>query len=130
MEEAKVYVSLDGKEWILAGEGKDLENNDKRKTITLQESMPAKYVKIEAVHTYGNDEGQDKYVSGINFSYYEDLTKEYKEPYIEYSSIELTNQDIVAKLHLSEGVSALGGTEHTLLNGDESGNDVFEKNEE
>ena len=91
MKEAKVYVSLDGKEWILAGEGKDLENNDKRKTITLQESMPAKYVKIEAVHTYGNDEGQDKYVSGINFSYYEDLTKEYKEPYIEYSSIELTN---------------------------------------
>ena len=114
IKSAKVYVSLDGKEWTLAAEKTNLANNESRKTITLSESMPAKYVKIEATETYGNAEGPNKYVSGKRFGYYEDKTKEYVEPVIDYSITELTNQDVVATLVLPDGFTAVGDTTHTF----------------
>lgn len=114
IKSAKVYVSLDGKEWTLAGEKTNLANNESRKTITLTESMPAKYVKIEATETYGNAEGPNKYVSGKRFGYYEDKTKKYVEPVIDYSITELTNQDVVATLVLPDDYIAVGDTTHTF----------------
>lgn len=112
IKSAKIYVSLDGKEWTLAGEHQNFANDESRKTILLPESMPAKYVKIEATETYGNAEGPNKYVSGKRFNYYEDLTKKYKEPEIQYSISSLTNQDVVATIQLPAGFSAVGDTSH------------------
>ena len=51
-----------------------MANNTDRKEISLDESLPAKFVKIEATETYGNAEGPNKYVSGTRFNYYEDTT--------------------------------------------------------
>lgn len=116
IKSAKVYVSLDGEEWTLVAEETNLANNEDRKTIKLAESMPAKYVKIEATETYGNAEGPNKYVSGKRFNYYEDLTKEYKEPSIKYSITSLTNQDVVATLDLPKGFTAVGETTYTFKN--------------
>ena len=59
---------MDGKDWTLAGEQANLANNEQRKTIALIESKPARYVKVEAVETYGNHEGNNKYVSGTRFN--------------------------------------------------------------
>lgn len=116
IKSAKVYVSIDGEEWLLAGEATNFANNESRKTIILSESMPAKYVKIEATETYGNAEGPNKYVSGKRFGYYEDRTKEYKEPVIDYSITELTNQDVVATIQVPEGFTVIGETSHTFQN--------------
>ena len=108
IKSAKVYVSLDGQEWTLAGEKTNMANNTARKELVLDESLPAKFVKIEATETYGNHEGPNKYVSGRRFNYYEDTTKIYKGPSIEYSVTSLTNKDVVATLQLPSGFKAVG----------------------
>lgn len=119
IKSAKIYVSLDGEEWKLVAENTNLANDENRKVIKLSESMPAKYVKIEANETYGNAEGPNKYVSGKRFNYYEDLTKEYKEPVIEYSINSLTNKDVIATLQLPAGFTAIGDTTHIFKNNGE-----------
>lgn len=122
IKSTKVYVSLDGEEWTLAGEKTNLANDTTRKEIALNESFPAKFVKIEATETYGNAEGPNKYVSGRRFNYYEDTTKVYKEPSIEYSVTSLTNKDVVATLQLPSGFKAVGESTYTF---DQNGEHTF-----
>ena len=113
---------MDGKDWTLAGEQANLANNEQRKTIALKESMPARYVKVEAVETYGNHEGNNKYVSGTRFNYYEDSTKVFKEPEVEYSVTSWTNQDVTATLKVPAGYTVIGDESHTFT---ENGNYTF-----
>ena len=122
IKSAKVYVSLDGQEWTLAGEKTNMANNTARKELVLDESLPAKFVKIEATETYGNHEGPNKYVSGRRFNYYEDTTKIYKDPSIEYSVTSLTNKDVVATLQLPSGFKAVGESTYTF---DKNGEHTF-----
>ena len=122
IKSAKVYVSLDGQEWTLAGEKTNMANNTARKELVLDESLPAKFVKIEATETYGNGEGPNKYVSGRRFNYYEDTTKIYKDPSIEYSVTSLTNKDVVATLQLPSGFKAVGESTYTF---DKNGEHTF-----
>lgn len=122
IKSAKVYVSLDGQEWTLAGEKTNMANNTVRKELVLDESLPAKFVKIEATETYGNHEGPNKYVSGRRFNYYEDTTKIYKDPSIEYSVTSLTNKDVVATLQLPSGFKAVGESTYTF---DKNGEHTF-----
>ena len=122
IKSAKVYVSLDGQEWTLAGEKTNMANNTARKELVLDESLPAKFVKIEATETYGNHEGPNKYVSGRRFNYYEDTTKIYKGPSIEYSVTSLTNKDVVATLQLPSGFKAVGESTYTF---DKNGEHTF-----
>lgn len=116
IKSAKLYVSLDGIEWKLVSEITNLANDENRKTITLKESVPARYVKIEATETYGNHEGPNKYVSGKRFNYYEDTTKKFSEPEIEYSKNKLTNQNVVATIKIPYGYKAIGSTSYTFNN--------------
>ena len=122
IKSAKVYVSLDGQEWTLAGEKTNMANNTARKELVLDESLPAKFVKIEATETYGNNEGPNKYVSGRRFNYYEDTTKIYKGPSIEYSVTSLTNKDVVATLQLPSGFKAVGESTYIF---DKNGEHTF-----
>lgn len=122
IKSAKVYVSLDGQEWTLAGEKTNMANNTARKELVLDESLPAKFVKIEATETYGNNEGPNKYVSGTRFNYYEDTTKVYKDPSVEYSVTSLTNKDVVATLQLPSGFKAVGESTYTF---DKNGEHTF-----
>ena len=122
IKSAKVYVSLDGQEWTLAGEKTNMANNTARKELVLDESLPAKFVKIEATETYGNHEGPNKYVSGRRFNYYEDTTKIYKDPSIEYSVTSLTNKDVVATLQLPSGFKAVGESTYIF---DKNGEHTF-----
>lgn len=122
IKSAKVYVSLDGQEWTLAGEKTNMANNTARKELVLDESLPAKFVKIEATETYGNHEGPNKYVSGRRFNYYEDTTKIYKGPSIEYSVTSLTNKDVVATLQLPSGFKAVGESTYIF---DKNGEHTF-----
>ena len=117
-----VYTSLDGEDWVLAGQSSVWGNNTSRKTLTLEESSLAKYVKIVATATYGNDsEPSDKYVSGTRYNYYEDPTKIYEEeiPVIKYSPDSATNQDVTATMVLPDGFTAVGETAHTFTDNGE-----------
>ena len=99
-----------------------MANNTARKELVLDESLPAKFVKIEATETYGNHEGPNKYVSGRRLNYYEDTTKIYKDPSIEYSVTSLTNKDVVATLQLPSGFKAVGESTYTF---DKNGEHTF-----
>ena len=79
-------------------------------------------MKIEATETYGNNEGPNKYVSGRRFNYYEDTTKIYKGPSIEYSVTSLTNKDVVATLQLPSGFKAVGESTYIF---DKNGEHTF-----
>ena len=117
-----VYTSLDGEDWVLAGQSSVWGNNTSRKTLTLEESSLAKYVKIVATATYGNgSEPSDKYVSGTRYNYYEDPTKIYEEeiPVIKYSPDSATNQDVTATMVLPDGFTAVGETAHTFTDNGE-----------
>lgn len=111
---AKIYTSLDGVEWNLVKNSNVLANDTNRKYIKLDESVTARFVKIEATETYGNHEGLNKYVSGTRFNYYEDTTKEFKEPEIEYSINSITNKDVEAKIKLTYGCTSIGKNSHTF----------------
>ena len=111
---AKIYISLDGVEWNLVKNSNVLANDTNRKYIKLDESVAARFVKIEATETYGNHEGPNKYVSGTRFNYYEDTTKEFKEPEIEYSINSITNKDVEAKIKLTYGCTSIGKNSHTF----------------
>lgn len=65
---------------------------------------------------------QIKYVSGRRFNYYEDTTKIYKDPSIEYSVTSLTNKDVVATLQLPSGFKAVGESTYTF---DKNGEHTF-----
>ena len=79
IKNVEVYVSLDGKNWTLSGGATNWANNKERKILKLNEPTKAKYVKILATATYSNGmEEENKYVSGVRFNYYEDVTKTVK----------------------------------------------------
>ncbi len=94
-----VYTSMDGQTWTEVGSF-DWARNLNEKECRLEASVTAKYVKIEALTTYSNgNEAANMYVSGANFSYYEDATREPDFLYsVNYSTYSLTNQDVVATL--------------------------------
>lgn len=115
IKNVSVYVSLDGDSFKEIGRITGWSNNENRKILAFEESMPAKYVKIVADSTYGNAEGPNKYVSGKSFNYYEDSTKIFVEvPVVNYSITSVTNQDVVATLQLPEGYKVVGDVSYTF----------------
>ena len=119
---AEVYTSMDGEEWIMAGQSSTWGNDSSRKTLTLEQPSLAKYVKIVATATHSNGrEEENKYVSGIRFNYYEDSTQIYEEetPTIKYSPDFITNQDVTATLELPDSCTAVGSTSHTFTDNGE-----------
>lgn len=114
IKDGEVYTSLDGNTWVLAATFSNWGNNYDTKVATF-DAKPAKYVKIVATHTYGNNEGPDKYVSGRMVGYYEDTTKNYdEEAYVNYSIYSLTNQDVVASVVVPDGWTVKGDATHTF----------------
>lgn len=111
---ANIYTSLDGINWSLVKKSDVLANDTNRKYIKLDESVATRFIKIEATKTYGNHEGDNKYVSGTRFNFYEDKTKVFKEPEIEYSINSITNKNVEAKIKLTYGCVAIGNTSHTF----------------
>ncbi|WP_304428031.1 discoidin domain-containing protein [uncultured Clostridium sp.] len=104
----EIYSSLDGENWELVKTFNDLANNNQVKEIAFDDSVEARYLKIVATETYGNSEGErNKFFSGKLMEFFEDTTKKYEDSAnIEYSSMRLTNQNVIATLHLPEGCTA------------------------
>ncbi len=75
LRSADIYTSMDGQNWTKSGEVRNLPNNYDKKTLNLYESTPAKYVKIQAVNTYGSP--NDVFFTGKMLNFFEDTTKIY-----------------------------------------------------
>lgn len=103
-----IATSLDGINFEEVVTNMDLEDNDKLKHLSFT-ATPALYVKITAIETYGNSEGEkNKYASGKFFNFYEDSTQTVVMPTvsIKYEPATLTNSDVTASLILPQGFSA------------------------
>ena len=72
LKDADIYTSMDGVEWTKSGEVRNLPNNYDLKTLDLDKPTLAKYVKIQAVHTYGYP--ADAFFTGRMLNFYEDTT--------------------------------------------------------
>ncbi len=72
LKNAKIYTSMDGVEWTESGAVNNLANNVDLKILNLDKPTLAKYVKIEAINTYGYP--NDVFFTGKMFNFFEDST--------------------------------------------------------
>lgn len=118
---AKLYVSLDGINWILAGTANNLENNIDAKIIELAESTKTQYVKFVTTENWGDGR---KFASVAMINLFEDITKKVPPTAeIEYDITEETSQNVTAKL-------VNPSTEITITNNNGNDTYVFMKNGE
>ena len=116
-----IYTSIDGVNWEKVGEARNLPNDDTLKVIELENVIPAKYVMVHAVSTYGSR--GDVFFTGKMLNLFEDTTKEQNiEVTVTYNIETLTNQDVTATINLPEGYTVLGDTSYTFI---ENGTHTF-----
>ena len=122
IKNARVYVSMDAQEWTQVGTIENCPQDTQLRRIEFSESVKGQYVKLE-MDTYGI------FASAAMINLYEDRTKiEAVKPTaeIEYSTEELTNKDVVAKLvNASTDIEVTNndGNEYTFT---ENGSFTFE----
>lgn len=73
LKNVDIYTSLDGINWTKSGEVRNLQNNDNVKTLNLNTPTNAKFVKLQAVNSYGNPE--NVFFTGRMLNFFEDTTK-------------------------------------------------------
>lgn len=76
MQNCMLYTSLDGQNWTLVKYFTGLKNDGSLQTLALDQSVKAKYVKLKANATYGqNTSTNNQAFSGSLLNVYEDLSK-------------------------------------------------------
>ncbi len=108
IRDAEVWASLNGQDWICVGGAADWPHNESRKELKLEKSVSAKFVKLVASRTYGNQNFEaDRYISTDTLDFYEDTTQiPSAATQIHYSTTRLTNGDVTATLMLAPGCTA------------------------
>ena len=91
IKNARVYVSLDGDNWTLAGSIEECSQDGEMKRIDFDQSIYGQYVKFE-VDTYGI------FASAAMINLYEDLSHVSPNVSIEYSTTDKTNSSVTATL--------------------------------
>ena len=76
LQNCMLYTSLDGQNWTLVKYFTGLKNDGSLQTLALDQSVKAKYIKLKANATYGqNFSTNNQTFSGSLLNVYEDLTK-------------------------------------------------------
>jgi len=114
VKSAEVYTSLDGNTWTLAGTGVNWADDSSVKKVTLQESVPTKYIRFVVKSSHGD--GLSAHVAMLNV--FEDNTKRVAPTAkVTYDKTTLTNGEVKATLEIlspdTEVVSE-GGLTHTF----------------
>ncbi len=121
-----IYVSMDGKEWTLAGHKTFAKGNEAAQQVILDEILQAKYVKFDCKTVHGS--GYYNSLSIAEITLYEDTTAEMNpRAEVNYNITQKTNKNVVAEL-INETrtitVTNNGGkTSHTFT---ENGSFTFE----
>ncbi|HAT4368153.1 TPA: DUF5011 domain-containing protein [Clostridium perfringens] len=74
LKNVDIYTSMDGVNWEKSGEVRNLRNDYNLKVLNLSKPTKAKFVKLQAVNTYGNP--NDVFFTGRMLNFFEDTTKE------------------------------------------------------
>ena len=117
LKSGEILVSFDGTNWESAGFFKGLKDSSELQTINIDNPVPARYLKIRATETYGST--QNRFFTGRMLNFYEDTTKSTEaEPFIKYSTLDKTNNYVLATLVLNEGYSATVKSHKFTTNGE------------
>lgn len=118
MRNVNISVSMDGENWTLVKSVEDLENDSSKKTIDLDNSVLAGYVKIAVPDIYSTSSP----VSLALINVFEDNTKRVTPNLkLSYDVVGLTNTSVVARLlGVDDNIKILseGGNEHLFTEND------------
>lgn len=73
LKNVDIYTSMDGVNWEKSGEVRDLNNDYNIKVLNLDKPTETKFVKLQAVNTYGYP--NDVFFTGRMLNFFEDTTK-------------------------------------------------------
>ncbi|UXZ08601.1 discoidin domain-containing protein [Clostridium perfringens] len=73
LKNVDIYTSMDGTQWEKSGEIRNLKNNYDLKVLDLNQPTEAKFVKLQAVNTYGYP--NDVFFTGRMLNFFEDISK-------------------------------------------------------
>ncbi|MGU8986012.1 discoidin domain-containing protein, partial [Clostridium perfringens] len=73
LKNVDIYTSMDGVNWEKSGEVRDLNNDYNLKVLNLNKPTEAKFVKLQAINTYGYP--NDVFFTGRMLNFFEDTTK-------------------------------------------------------
>ncbi len=102
----EISVSTDNATWVRVGSAAGWPNDMVLKTVTLDRSVPARYVRLQATTHNG-------YISAQDIDFFEDTTVQVQPVAIIYSTQSPTNADVTATLMLPEDYSS-GNKVHTF----------------
>ncbi len=99
-------LSMDGEKWTEANEVAtgSWANNAETKSVELEESIQAQYVKLQAKTNYGDGRN---FITAIMINLFEDLDGARPRAKIDYDITEPTAKPVTAKLNISKGVTVL-----------------------
>ena len=78
IKDAILYVSSDGQNWIQIANETGWLSDSKTKSIELEESVQAQYIKLSTTVCYSQSGGIANYTTAAMINLYEDITKKYK----------------------------------------------------
>ncbi len=107
-----IWVSMDDITWTLVGTASDWSQDDTMKTVVLENSVPARYVKLQATTVNG-------YVCANDIDFFEDFTTGVSAVSIHYSTTAPTNRNVTASLILAEGFTPVGKSSHIFADNGE-----------
>ncbi|HAB66927.1 MAG TPA: hypothetical protein DCE23_06125, partial [Firmicutes bacterium] len=119
IQNLRAYVSLDGKEWTLAGIIEDCERDNLEKTVKFDKPVYGQYVKLE-MDTY------DIFASLANVNLYEDVSMTEANISIQYSTTNKTNRNVVATLVSDKDITITNNGGLNTYTFDENGQFIFE----
>ena len=119
IKNARVYISLDGENWILAGSIENCPQDNEMRKITFDESVYGQYVKFE-VDTY------DIFASAAMINLYEDISQVAPHVNIEYSNTNKTNTSVTATLVSDKEITVTNNNGSKTYTFDDNGTFTFE----
>ncbi len=123
IKNARVFVSLDGEDWNLAGSIENCPQDNEMRKITFDESVYGQYVKFE-VDTY------DIFASAAMINLYEDRSQVAPHVSIEYSTTNKTNTSVTATLISDKEITVTNNNGSKTYTFNENGTFVFEYTDE
>lgn len=120
VQNAQILVSMDGENWTEVVSETNWANDSTIKTVDLDESIRAKYIKIVGKKT--STTNGKSYMTAAMINLYEDTTKQFLPTAdIEYDIRVITNKDVTAKL-------VNPSTDITITNNNGNNSYIFKEN--
>jgi len=119
IKNVRVYVSLDGDDWTLAGSMENIAQEVEMRKIVFGESIYGQYVKFET-DTYGI------FASAAMINLYEDISQIAPHVSVEYNITNKTNSSVIATLVSDKDIEVTNNNGSKTYTFDKNGTFIFE----